>query len=203
MNIEKIKNNYANLDDIELEDIAKYEAMTLEPEVIPILIEEIKKRGLNENLYKALAAQVKVLTHEEIKVFTDKIKGLPCPKCGRKNSGLVGANIRKSRSYIFISQNDESVMIACSSCIKAEKKEQLIINCLLGWWGSGLIYPTPHAIIMHFIENGKKETISENILVKFVNNFRGKIATIWNDENQIVKFIQYQNNIPNNILNYK
>ncbi len=43
MNLDDIKKNYKNFDNHKIEDLAKYQVRKLKPEVIPILIEEIKR----------------------------------------------------------------------------------------------------------------------------------------------------------------
>ena len=75
MDLEQIKKNYADLSDFKLEYLAKNEINSLEPEVIVILVEEIKRRGLNLNLMQGIAAQAKELSEEEIIAFVVKNLG--------------------------------------------------------------------------------------------------------------------------------
>lgn len=197
IDLEQIRNHYAKMDTAKLENIAKFEIALLAPEVQPIVIAEIKRRGLDENLLTAIEAQTKILSDEEIYELRDKIKGLSCPSCGDSNKALMGGIIRKVRSFLIITQYEKRFIIACPSCIEAERKSQLIKNSLLGWWGFpwGMLYRTPQAIINHFRDNGKKEVISEEILIHFAIENIGELKTNWDNEDKIVAFIRRQNNI--------
>ena len=78
-----------------------------------------------------------------------------------------------------------------------ERKNQLIKNSLLGWWGfpSGLLFRTPQAIINHFIDNGKKDEISKSVLSDFAVQSVGELKTNWENEDRLVAFINHQNNV--------
>jgi hypothetical protein len=179
-----------------LERIAKFEIASLEPEVQPIIIAEIKKRGLGESFLAGIEAQTKDLSEEEIFELRDKIKGLDCPSCGKSNQGLVGGIIRKVRSYIIITQHETRSMIACQNCVETERKNQLIKNSLFGWWGFPWgIYRTLVAIINHFKDNGTTHKISESILVEFALQNIGELKTDWDDEDELVRFINHQNTV--------
>lgn len=195
IDLEQIRNNYAKMDDSKLERIAKFEIASLRPEVQPIVIEEIKKRGLDENLLSGIEAQTKELTEEEIYELVDKVKGLNCPNCGESNQGLAGGTIRKVRSFIIFTTYEKRPMIACRACVEKERKNQLIKNSLLGWWGIpwGFFYRTPQAIINHFRDNGKREEISESILIDFAARNIGELKTNWDNEDIIVDFINNHN----------
>jgi len=197
IDLEQIRNHYSKMDDSKLERIAKFEIASLQPEVKPIVIAEIQKRGLDENLLTGIEAQTKELSEEEVYELRDKVKGLDCPNCGKSNKGLVGGIIRKVRSYLIITQYETRPMIACKECVESERKNQLIKNSLLGWWGFpwGFFYRTPQAIINHFRDNGKREEISESILIEFAVQNIGELKTNWENEDEIVNFIHHQNTV--------
>jgi hypothetical protein len=197
IDLEQIRNHYSKIDDSKLERIAKFEIASLQPEVQPIVIAEIKKRGLDKNLLTGIEAQTKELTEEEVYELIDKVKGLDCPNCGKSNQGLTGGIIRKVRSYLIMTQYETRPMIACKACVEEERKSQLIKNSLLGWWGFpwGLFYRTPQAIINHFRDNGKKEEISESILIDFAAQNIGELKTNWENEDKLVDFINHQNTV--------
>ncbi len=197
IDLEQIRNNYSKMDDSKLERIAKFEMASLQPEVRPIIIAEIKKRGLDENLLTGIEAQTKELSEEEVNELTDKVKGLDCPSCGKSSSGLVGGIIRKVRSYLLFTQYESRAMIACKECVDSERKNQLIKNSLFGWWGfpSGFLYRTPQAIINHFRDNRKSEELSELILIEFAVQNIGELKTNWENEDAIVGFIRHQNTV--------
>ncbi|MBI1228005.1 MAG: hypothetical protein GC192_22425 [Bacteroidetes bacterium] len=195
LDLEQIKNHYAKMNDAKLENIAKFEMALLEPAVQPIVIAEIKRRGMDENLLAGIAAQTKTLSDEEVEELKDKLKGLACPSCGKPDQGLVGGIIRKVRSIVLFTQYEQRPIIACPACVEAERKSQLIKNSLFGWWGfpSGLLYRTPQAIINHFRDNGKRDAISEGILTHFAVENVGELKTNWNQEDKIVSFVRRKN----------
>lgn len=197
LDLEEIRNHYSKMDVKKLERIAKFEINALNPEVQPIVIAEIKKRGLDENLLAGIEAQMKILTEEEVDELIDKINGLDCPSCGKSNQGLVGGIIRKVRSYLVITQYEVRTMVACEGCVEAERKNQLIKNSLFGWWGFpwGIFYRTPQAIINHFLDNRKRAAISESVLMDFAINNVGELKTNWDNEAELVNFINYTNTV--------
>jgi hypothetical protein len=197
VDIEQIRNHYSKMDDSKLERIAKFEIASLQPEVQPIVIAEINKRGLDKNLLTGIEAQTKELSEEEVYGLRDKIVGLDCPNCQKPNQGLVGGIIRKVRSYIIFTQHETRPMIACQTCVESERKNQLIKTSIFGWWGIpwGLFYRTPQAIINHFRDNNKKEEISESIIIEFAVQNIGELKTNWENENKLVEFINHQNKV--------
>ena len=197
VDLEQIRNHYSKMDNSKLERIAKFEIRSLQPEVLSIVIAEIQKRSLDENLLVGVEAQIKELSEEEIYDLRDKLKGLTCPSCGKVNQGLVGGIIRKVRSYLIITQYETRPMIACGYCVETERKNQLIKNALLGWWGFpwGMFYRTPQAIINHFRDNRKKEEISESILIEFAVDNIGELKTNWRNEDELVSFINHKNTV--------
>ena len=195
IDLEQIKNHYSKMDDAKLERIAKFEIASLQPEVQPIVIAEIKKRGLDNNLLTGIEAQTKELTGDELIELINKIKGLDCPICGEPNRGLVGGVIRKVRSYLIVSQYEKRPIIACQSCVDKERKNQLIKNSLFGWWGIpwGMFYRTPQAIIGHFRDNSRKYELSETILAETAVHSVGELRTNWENEEKLVEYIYRQN----------
>ena len=105
MDIEQIKKNYENFNDSKIEHLAKNEAGSLEPEVIPILVNEIKKRNLDVDLIKGIEAQTKELTEKEIQEIKLKIESLSCPECGQNESKLIGTLIRTVKSFIVFTSS--------------------------------------------------------------------------------------------------
>lgn len=195
VDLEQIKDNYSKMSDAELEIIAKFKIALLQTEVKPIVIAEIKKRGLDNNLLTGIEAQTKELSETELLELMNKIKGLSCPICGESNKGLVGGIIRKVRSYVILTQYEKRPIIACQSCMDKERKNQLIKNCLLGWWGipGGMFYRTPQAILGHFLDNRRKEELSELILAETAIQGIGELRTNWDNEEKLVEYIHRQN----------
>lgn len=194
IDIEQIKKNYANFEDYKIEHLAKNEAAGLEPDVIPILIEEIKKRGLDPNLIKGIEAQTKELTESELTELKSKIANLPCPDCGAKNTPLIGTLIRTVKSFIVLTSYKKVPVITCETCANKRRKNAMITTFLLGWWGIPFgIFRTPIALIQTLFDKNKRVEISDGILTVFAVESIGEIKTNWDKEAELVDFIRYVN----------
>jgi hypothetical protein len=194
IDIEQIKKNYANFEDYKIEHLAKNEAAGLKPDVIPILIEEIKKRGLDPNLIKGIEAQTKELTESELTELKSKIANLPCPDCGAKNTPLIGTLIRTVKSFIVLTSYKKVPVITCETCANKRRKNAMITTFLLGWWGIPFgIFRTPIALIQTLIDKNKRVEISDGILTVFTVESIGEIKTNWDKEAELVDFIRHVN----------
>lgn len=198
MELDKIKVYYSKMDIDKLERIAKFEIASLRPEVINIVKEEIHKRGMDKNLLDGIQSQVIMLSPSEILEATEKIKSLKCPNCGDKKNNLVGGNLRKVRGYVFFTFDTKQEVILCGDCLNKSQNDALLKNILFGWWGfpRGLI-ATPRAIIGHFKEQkrDKARGVSEVILKDFVLENIGELRTNWDNEEELIHFIQYKNEL--------
>lgn len=195
LDFEKIKEYYSNFEDYKIEHIAKNEAGGLEPEVIPILISEIEKRGLSSDLFKAIELQTKELSEKELNNLKNRIIKLPCPICGQNYKPLKGTLIRKVLSFIVFTSYDKEFIISCKACADKKRKNALILTIILGWWGLPWgIFRTPHAIIHTLIENKKREELSEDILTSLVINNIGEISSISENNDKLIEFVYEFNN---------
>jgi len=194
IDIEQIKKNYANFEDYKIEHLAKNEAAGLEPDVIPILIEEIKKRGLDSDLIKGIEAQTKELTESELTELKSKIANLPCPDCGAKNTPLIGTLIRTVKSFIVLTSYKKVPVITCETCANKRRKNAMISTFLLGWWGIPFgIFRTPIALIQTLIDKIKRVEISDGILTVFAVENIGEIKTNWDKETELVDYVRHVN----------
>jgi Lhr-like helicase len=194
MDIEQIKKNYENFDDSKIEILAKNEAGSLEPDVIPILVNEIKKRNLDIDLIKGIEAQTKELTEKKIQEIKLKIESLTCPECGQKESKLIGTLIRTVKSFIVFTSYKKTLIISCRTCADKKRKDAMITTAFLGWWGIPWgLFRTPQAIIASLTDNKKREQISDEILTVFAIENIGEIITNWDKENELTDFIHHRN----------
>lgn len=194
IDLEQIKQNYSEFEDYKIEHLAKNEASGLEPDIIPILINEINKRGLDPNLIKGIEAQTKKLTESELKELNSKIANLTCPECGQKNEQLVGTLIRTVKSFIVLTSYKKVPIITCKSCADKKRKNAMISTALLGWWGIPFgLFRTPIALIATLTDKNKSEEISEDIITGFAIENIGEIRTNWEKEEELVDFIGHVN----------
>ena len=192
--LEQIKKNYADFDDFKIEHLAKNEVDGLSPEVISILIEEIRKRGLSPNLIKGIESQTKTLTDSELTELKLKIKRLPCPDCGKQSTPLVGSLIRTVKSFVFFTSYTKTPVIVCESCLNKRRKKAMISTLLLGWWGIPYgIFKTPMSLISTLRDKNKQEEISEDIISSFAINNIGELMTNWDKEKELIDYIRHIN----------
>ena len=194
IDLEQIKKNYADFDDFKIERLAKNEADGLAPEVIPILIDEIKKRGLNPDLIKGIESQIKELTESELNELKYKIINLPCPDCGSQSTPLVGSLIRTVKSFIFMTSYAKTPVITCKFCSNKRKKNAIITTLLLGWWGIPYgIFKTPISLLATLRDHKKEEEISDQIITLFALNNMGELKTNWDNEKELVEYVRHIN----------
>ena len=195
INLEQIKKNYADFDDFKIEHIAKNKINDLEPEVVAILKDEIKKRGLDFGLNKGIEAQTKELSKEEIEEIKLKISNLACPECGQTNSPLIGTIIREVKSFVLFTHYKKTPLILCQDCADKKRKKAMISTALLGWWGFPFgLFRTPEALISSINDNKSKENISDAVLTNFAISNVGEIKTNWDNRNELIDFIRHKNN---------
>jgi predicted nucleic-acid-binding Zn-ribbon protein len=141
MELEDIRKNYRNFNDDKIETLAKSDANKLRPEVIPILMEEIRRRNLSENLIAGIETQLKILTPEELNDYVTLIRNQSCPKCKSKTRKLNAVILTEVVSMILVTHISKHFRIACPDCLTHFKKKANNKTLLLGWWGfpSGII----------------------------------------------------------------
>jgi hypothetical protein len=195
IDLEQIRRNYSEFDDSKIEHLAKNEAGGLESGVIPILIDEINKRGLDPDLIKGIEAQTKELTESELHELKHKITNLTCPECRQKNGQLVGSLIRTVKSFIILTSYKKIPVITCKSCADKKTKNAMISTALLGWWGIPFgLFRTPIALIATLTDKNKSEEISDGIITGFAIENIGVIRTNWEKEDELVEFVGHVNN---------
>jgi hypothetical protein len=134
-NSETLRSHYQKLPDEDIEHLANYEAADLSPSACDILKEEIKRRGLSDELNLAADIQVRGISEGELLDLIRRISTFPCPICGKKRDYLNGFNLMSVRSYIIVTSVSNALIIACPECISAMAKRALIKNLFLGWLG--------------------------------------------------------------------
>lgn len=135
MELEDIRKNYRNFNDDKIENLAKSDAKKIRPEVVPILIEEIRRRNLSENLIAGIETQLKVLSPEELDEYSILIQKQPCPKCKSKTSKLNAVILTEVVSMILLTNTSKHFRIACPDCLTNFRKKADNKTLLLGWWG--------------------------------------------------------------------
>lgn len=194
-NFDEIKQNFSKFEDEKIEHIAKCEVGGLQPEVIDILINEIKSRSLNLNLIKGIKAQTSELTESELNEVIHKISSLICPECRLNNGQLVGSIVRTVNSAEMpLPSFSTFYVISCKSCADKIKKKAFTDTFIYGFWGICGIFRTPISLIKTLLDNRKSDVISNNLITRFALDNIGEIKTKWDNEEELVDFLGCVNN---------
>jgi len=135
LDLDTIKETYAQMYDSEIEDLASQEAHELHPEVLEILIDEIKRRDLNLSLIDEVTNSTEPISEEEFLEFAKQIVHSSCPTCGEREEKLRAAYIRTVWSIGVMTSWKTKSVICCSACMKKKHIIAIVITALLGWWG--------------------------------------------------------------------
>ena len=135
MDPESLREHYKKLPNEDIERLANFEADQLSPEALAVLRDEIRNRGLSDDLRTTADIQVKGVSEEEVEQLIRRVSQFPCPLCGRRQNYLNAFSIMSVRSLILLTSVERPLVIACPQCISAYAKSELIKSLLLGWWG--------------------------------------------------------------------
>lgn len=125
---ERLEEHYSLLADQKLLRIAVYEARGLTPEALIVLNNELRERGLLEQVKDLIDVQTKVLDESELDSLVEELRSCPCPKCGKSDQDLNAWTITRVMGFLVVTLYRKGLMIACPVCIKKEAKEATAIS---------------------------------------------------------------------------
>lgn len=194
MDLEDIRKHYEKMSDNRFIKLLTTNARGLRPEVYEIIKKEIKKRKLSPDLFEAVLAQNKEYSLEEIEVYAELIRKLPCPVCENSNEKLNGTSVYTVKSFLLFTYTNTESMIACPNCLNKQNNKALISTILLGWWAIPWgILKTPLYIYRNF--KSKKENklnVSNATLLAFTLEHVGEIETYKNNQELLKQIIKPQ-----------
>lgn len=184
---------YPTFEDRKLTKLATVEAASLRPEAVPILKEEIARRGLSENLLEGIRVLREGATDADLEAMVRAVQHQPCPLCGRTTQRLNGATYMRVLSIVFMSNKVQNLIVACPDCLKKKVRNALIFSGLLGWWGFpwGIFY-TGQAMYFNSRMLGriKPHTSDANkYLEAFIIHYLGRIAAFKNDKQEMRRIL--------------
>ena len=190
MDLDLIKQNYERLPDFKIVEMANYEANQLPPEVLQILINQIRVRNLPSKLLDSIQITTKKLSNEELNGYIEIIRNLPDPTTGEKTKKLNATIISKTISYFFFSQKTNTLFIGTPESIIKKLDEATLQTALLGWWGIKAIF---HAIssLRHNSKMSKinYDTNPTEALIQFVLQNIGFIEMNKKDTKKLIEFL--------------
>ena len=195
VSIDEIQSTYNKLSDYQISEIATDDVTGLRTEAIDILKSEIKKRQLGDGLLHAIDIQLRELTENERYAYINIIRNLPCPICNSTHQPLNGIITAAVTSFIFFTNHNRALIIACPDCLKKANHNALIKTLIFGWWG----FPWgPIRTIRATITNGKMRKECDNpdpsmILVGFVAANIAKIESNRNNTQGLLSLIKRSN----------
>jgi hypothetical protein len=97
--------------------LAAEDAAKLRPEALGLLREELGVRGLAEATQGSIAAQLRVLSEEEIDDYCALLRTVPCPICHSAAQPLNASVTNKVSSFMIATTSKQELVVACPSCL--------------------------------------------------------------------------------------
>jgi hypothetical protein len=107
----------------------------LTPEAIEVVKEELSKRNIDSSVARAVDAQNKQYTLEEIDTYCSLIQNLPCPITGSTDEKLNATLTAEVMSFIFFTNYNKKIIIGSPTALDKANKNALLKTAILGWWG--------------------------------------------------------------------
>ncbi len=192
MDLKDIEKNYERKSDEEIIRIATTDAYGLRPEVYAIIENELKKRNLDHKIIGGVIAQNKEYTKDELEVYSNNLRNLPCPICGDEYSKLNATISHTVASFIVFSTYSAKLTIACPNCLNQRNNNAMLSTAFLGWWApSAAIFKTPLYIYRNY-KAKKQNNISNanDTLLSFTLAKIGEIEVYKNDREKLKEIIK-------------
>lgn len=194
LDIDEIRANYKRFETERIKKIAKNDARSLKQETVPILIEEIKKRGLSNRLIDWINAERRKLSAEELSVLKTKIKKCKCQIC-KENTDLEGFKFVACTGIVIDHSTYHYQLIVCAECGRKKRKSAFISTMIFGWWSIIGLFSTPIIIFNSIMDRLKQEIRSEEIIEDFVISNIGHITLGKETEEVIEELIRKYNTL--------
>lgn len=185
LDINEIRKNYERFDDTQIRIIAKQDAKGLREDVIPILIEEIKKRNLGNHLIRRITVERRKLSKSEYESLKRKVKESICKNC-KKNRRLKGYKFTTITGILIDENISEYELIICGECGRKLRRKSAIWTILFGWWSLGGLLSTPFILINKIKASIHEDKQSEQIIKSFIESNIGAI-TIGEDSKEVIQ----------------
>ncbi len=187
IDIKYVRETYERMADNELIRIATRDAEGLTPEAQQVIKEEIIRRKLDINIMKAVEAQNKTFTLDEIDSYCNLIRNLSCPSCGETSRKLNATLTSQVMSFIIFTHWSKKIKIGCPDCLDKANNNALVTSIFLGWWG------LPWGIIRTPIAIGRNIKSKRTNRVDFPNDYLrqyalsriGQLETYRNNQEQL------------------
>lgn len=196
MNLSEIKENYKYFDDFKIRKIASEEAASLRPEVLDILKEEIKRRGMDQNLNNSIDTQIREISLLELMDYCAQLQKHPCPNCKSKTGKLHVTIVGQVISMVFFTNYEKSIKVACSDCLDNWNKKATIKSALFGWWGFpwGPIHTVRSFIFNYGMKSNNRSNKPSGLLKSYVRDHIGVLEASKTNPQALTDFLNRTNN---------
>jgi hypothetical protein len=141
LTVDEISEYYKKFDDSKILEIAS-NPRGLRREVVEILHQELKRRGLDVGLIAWVKQETNYFSEAESTILKNRISQLVCPNC-KQNSNLNGYKYYKIVSFILYNKDEIWTEITCKSCAFKKMRKNFLWTFLFGWWSKSGILTTP------------------------------------------------------------
>ena len=192
MELREIEKNYERMSDNRLIEVITTNAQGIQPEVVSIIENEIKKRNLDPDLLNSLIAQNEQHSIEDIYHYAELLRNCPCPICNNTRDKLNGTIYHSIKSIIVMSITETRWIIACPDCLDKQNRKAIVSCSLLGWWGIPWgILKTPVYIYRNLKVRGENRVSDPNgSLLSFTADNIGQIKAFENNPEKLKNVIK-------------
>lgn len=192
MELREIEKNYERMSDNRLIEVITTNAQGIQPEVVSIIENEIKKRNLDPDLLNSLIAQNEQHSIEDIYHYAELLRNCPCPICNNTRDKLNGTIYHSIKSIIVMSITETRWIIACPDCLDKQNRKAIVSCSLLGWWGIPWgILKTPVYIYRNLKVKGENRISDPNgPLLSFTAGNIGQIKAFENNPEKLKNVIK-------------
>lgn len=192
MELREIEKNYERMSDNRLIEVITTNAQGIQPEVVSIIENEIKKRNLDPDLLNSLIAQNEQHSIEDIYHYAEPLRNCPCPICNNTRDKLNGTIYHSIKSIIVMSITETRWIIACPDCLDKQNRKAIVSCSLLGWWGIPWGILTPPVYIYRNLKVKGENRISDpnGPLLSFTADNIGQIKAFENNPEKLKNVIK-------------
>lgn len=169
--IEKAKDIYSRQTDKHLIDFAQKHGRTLQPEIRPILLDELNRRKIGQKIVKALENETALIREKDIEQLISFVQTQACPQCGNLDSPIVCSVQRVIGSFLLQWIDEETTTLCCINCRKKESIMANSMTLLFGWWSMSGLFKTPAALFQNTLFLIGKKSNQENIARYIIQHY--------------------------------
>ncbi len=169
--IRKARDIYHRQTDKHLLDFAEKHGRTLRPEIRPVLLDELEKRAIGQNISTKLEEETLLIREKDIRQLMQFVQNQACSKCGTKNTVIVCSVQRTIGSFVIQWIDEETTALCCLSCRKKEFILASSISLAIGWWSLAGLFKTPAALLQNVLFLVGDKSNQENIARYIIEHY--------------------------------